>query len=267
MRENANETARDQRIVVFALAIFICVFLGPFNTGADLDLWNRVSFWTIAITIVGLFMEACIKTAMDSRWLIRANLIVQLTIGSAIGSVPGTAIVVTLNEIYRPDHMNLIFFPKLWAQVTVMGVLIAGLDMLFARRLNNASNKIASNGENTEEEDAPSNLKPARLYQRLSTRLREAQIISMSMQDHYVEVTTSNGSEMILMRLSDAIDLLDDISGVQTHRSHWAAQSHAVELSKNARRHELTLSDGRSIPVSNSYKAAVIKMLDEKRQT
>jgi len=72
---------------------------------------------------------------------------------------------------------------------------------------------------------------------------------------------------MILMRLSDAIDLLDGIEGVQTHRSHWAARAHASSLSRVDRRHQLALKDGRSVPVSNSYRANVEQMLNEKGQT
>ena len=266
MRENVNETTRDQRIVVFALAMSICVFLGPFNTGADLSLWDRVAFWTMAIAIVGIFMEVCIVAAMDSRWLRSLPTFVQMSIGSAFGSVPGTAFVIALNKVFRPEHMDIILFPKLWAQVAIMGVLIAGLDMLLGNRVRVKHDEKPIKETTEAEPSVPVQLKPARLFQRLPVRLREAQIISMSMQDHYVEVTTTNGSEMLLMRLSDAMDLLDNIAGAQTHRSHWAAQTHATEITKNGRRHELSLSDGRSIPVSNSYKAAVIKMLDKKGQ-
>ncbi len=89
----------------------------------------------------------------------------------------------------------------------------------------------------------------------------------MSMQDHYVDVTTTLGNEMILMRLSDAIDLLDGIPGAQTHRSHWAEKAHTKTLTRVARRHQLNLSDGRTLPVSSSYREAVEQMLDEKGQT
>ena len=81
-----------------------------------------------------------------------------------------------------------------------------------------------------------------------------------------MNVTTTLGSEMILMRMADAIDLLDGIAGVQTHRSHWAAQAHSNGLTRVARRHTLALSDGRSIPVSSSYRNAVEQMLNEKGQ-
>lgn len=136
--------------------------------------------------------------------------------------------------------------------------------MISAR--NQTAQEEATNRKPKDDADKQAILKTPRLFQRLPTRLREAQIISMSMQDYYVEVTTTKGSEMILMRLSDAMDLLDGIEGVQTHRSHWAASAHADTLSRAGRRHELKLKDGRSVPVSSSYRDTVERMLNEKGQ-
>ena len=99
MREIAKYHSPDQRIAVFALAIFMCVFLGPFGTGEDLIFWDRVVFWTIAVTVVGLFIEFCISAALDSRWLSWAHALIQIAIGAAIGSVPGTSFVITLGHL------------------------------------------------------------------------------------------------------------------------------------------------------------------------
>ena len=134
MREITKQSRADQRIVVFALAIFICVFLGPFDTGDDLGFWDRVVFWSIAISVVGVFMEFCITAAIESRWLRALPSLFQVAIGSAIGSVPGTAFVVTLNKVFRPDHLIDAVFPVLSLQVTIMAILIAGLAHLVASR-------------------------------------------------------------------------------------------------------------------------------------
>jgi hypothetical protein len=266
MRENTSQNSRDRRIAVFAIAIFVCVFLGPFDTGDDLSFWDRVVFWTVAISTVGIFMEICILAAIESKWLTRVPMLFTIVIGSALGSVPGTSFVIALNKDFRPEHLEGALFPMLWFQVTVMGILIAGLELLINSRSQTARQETQDSNSVKSDEKTPSLLTP-RLLQRLPTRLREGQIISMSMQDHYVEVTTTKGSEMILMRLSDAIDLLDGIEGVQTHRSHWAARAHASSLSRVDRRHQLALKDGRSVPVSNSYRANVEQMLNEKGQT
>jgi len=264
MREITKQSRADQRIAVFALAIFICVFLGPFDTSDDLEFWDRVVFWSIAISVIGVFMEFCITAAIESRWLRALPSLFQVAIGSAIGSVPGTAFVITLNKVFRPDHLIDVVFPVLSLQVTIMAILIAGLAHLVASRSGTSASEETS--EATLKDVPPITLQTARLAQRLPTRLREGQIISMSMQDHYVNVATTLGSEMILMRMADAIDLLDGIAGVHTHRSPWAAQAHSNGLTRVARRHTLTLSDGRSIPVSSSYRNAVEQMLNKKGQ-
>ena len=152
----------------------------------------------------------------------------------------------------------------LWFKVTIMAILIAGLEHLIWTRFRLPLSSDVQDESSEQERLAP--FSAPRLLSRLPDRLRMAQIISMSMQDHYVEINTTLGSEMLLMRLSDAIDLLDGMSGAQTHRSHWVARDHAQHLTKVARRHELTLSDGRKLPVSNRYLDAVKNLLKEKER-
>ena len=138
MRENTSQNSRDRRIAVFAIAIFVCVFLGPFDTGDDLSFWDRVVFWTVAISTVGIFMEICILAAIESKWLTRVPMLFTIVIGSALGSVPGTSFVIALNKVFRPEHLEGALFPMLWFQVTVMGILIAGLELLINSRSQTA---------------------------------------------------------------------------------------------------------------------------------
>jgi len=277
MRENSGRSSSDQRVLVFGIAIFICVFMGPFDTADDLSFWDRLVFWTVAVISVGLIVEKCMIAVIDSRLFKRWHIFFKLLLGAMVGAVPGTSFIITINMLFRPEHLDDMTFPVFWAQVTIMALLIAGLEHLIWVRFHAPAlatqDLVPTDLEARETSDGESadivaldNMSMPRLYQRLPSHLREGQIVSMSMQDHYVEVTTTLGNEMILMRLSDAIDLLDGMSGAQTHRSHWVARGHAMGLSRVARRHELTLSDGRSLPVSNSYKDAVERMLDKKRQ-
>lgn len=267
MREKGIRTSEDERIAVFGIAIFVCVFLGPFDTINDLGLWERVAFWTVAITAVGMVIELCMVAMLESKWVAKWPIALKLVIGAMIGAVPGTSFMVAINTLFRPEHLNANSFPTLWLKVTIMALLIAGLEHLVWTRFR--SNSHAGQSIEVEPHDIAAPLaaisKP-RLFARLPDKLREGQIISLSMQDHYVEINTTLGSEMLLMRLSDAIDLLDGLAGSQTHRSHWVASGHAVSLVKVGRRHDLALSDGRKIPVSNSYLDAVQKLLKEKEQ-
>ncbi|MEZ5790290.1 MAG: LytTR family DNA-binding domain-containing protein [Nitratireductor sp.] len=80
--------------------------------------------------------------------------------------------------------------------------------------------------------------------------------MSLQAQDHYVRVTTTRGSEMILIRLADAENELGTGLGERVHRSWWVAKGHASRLERSNGRMELILSNGTSVPVSRSYRKA-----------
>lgn len=82
------------------------------------------------------------------------------------------------------------------------------------------------------------------------------ELVSFSMQDHYVEVTTTQGSTLILMSLRDALEELGDYKGIQIHRSHWIAASAFFGLIRRNGKLFANLSDGRDLPVSRTYTAS-----------
>lgn len=83
-------------------------------------------------------------------------------------------------------------------------------------------------------------------------------VISLHAEDHYVRVETVKGSELILMRLADAIQLAQPAKGVQVHRSHWVALDQVAGYDKTDGTWSVILSDGRRVPVSRGYRADAI---------
>lgn len=260
MREKFEHSERDRRVLVYLAVLAVCVLTGPFGTAVSLPFWERLVYWTVSITCVGLVMELSISAAIDSPALRRWHISVAFLLGSMIGALPGTAFIIFISQTLRPGHFDSAEFPRVWAQVTAMAVAIGALDMLVSKISHTANKALAP------ESGQPNALHRARLFERLDDRVREGALVSLSMQDHYVEITTTTGSEFILMRLTDAIDLLDGLSGVRTHRSHWIPQSSAVALHKDGRRHVLELSNGKTVPVSKTYLPDVAHMLDEKER-
>jgi len=80
-------------------------------------------------------------------------------------------------------------------------------------------------------------------------------------QDHYVDVKTTLGNELILIRLSDAIKELGEDDGVQVHRSWWVAKKHMVKEKRVDNKPSLVLSDQTVVPVSRTYRAQVTEAL------
>ena len=50
------------------------------------------------------------------------------------------------------------------------------------------------------------------------------------MSDHYTEVLTAGGRELLLLRFSDALKEVGDTPGIRLHRSHWIADSHVAGI-------------------------------------
>ncbi|MEL6707752.1 MAG: LytTR family DNA-binding domain-containing protein [Pseudomonadota bacterium] len=77
-------------------------------------------------------------------------------------------------------------------------------------------------------------------------------IIALEMEDHYVRVHTALGSELVLMRLRDAMVHVADIEGRQTHRSWWVARGAVEDAQRDGRNVRLVLARGIEAPVSRA---------------
>ena len=82
-------------------------------------------------------------------------------------------------------------------------------------------------------------------------------------RDHYVEVITDRGCELVLMRFGDALQLCADGSGIRCHRSAWVSNSGFGNVLRKAnRRLVVRLPDGQEIPVSRSREKQVLNHQD-----
>jgi hypothetical protein len=90
---------------------------------------------------------------------------------------------------------------------------------------------------------------PARLVGRLNPRLG-GEVLALQGEDHYVRVHTALGSELVLMRLGDAIAELDGLAGERVHRSWWVARGAVGEARMDGRRACLVLTNGLEVMVS-----------------
>jgi hypothetical protein len=100
---------------------------------------------------------------------------------------------------------------------------------------------------------------PPRFLERLPPKLRGAELYAVSAEDHYLRLHTSRGSDLILLRLADAIGELEGIEGAQTHRSWWVAKDAVSNARRADGRAVLTLKNGQEAPVSRSYAGALRK--------
>lgn len=86
---------------------------------------------------------------------------------------------------------------------------------------------------------------------RLPTRLGRT-VLCLQMEDHYVRVHTPKGSALVLMSLSQAIAGLNDVEGVQTHRSWWVSRASITGVIEDGRKLRLRLTDSLEAPISRA---------------
>ncbi|MDQ7072027.1 MAG: LytTR family DNA-binding domain-containing protein [Rhodobacterales bacterium] len=235
----------DRKAILFFSSIVLLSLTGPFGTYEKLGLWERLVFWSIIIAGVGFFMHAAFSALFFSDRFKSVPAIVLLISGAMLAAIPGAAVVVFVNLTFDTGEMPASSFPTVWSQVVVIGAIIGLFDFGLIK---------------PEKEHEGSTAK-ARLFEKLPQDLQNAKIVSLSMQDHYAEVMTTEGPHLVLIRFSDALALLDETDGTQIHRSHWVASTYASRIHKSGRRYELELTDGRTLPVSASFLESAESMI------
>ena len=86
-------------------------------------------------------------------------------------------------------------------------------------------------------------------------------IVYAHVTGHYLDVVTTAGTSVVLMRLSDIKRTLAS-RGMQIHRSYWAAFRHFVRLERIDYRTILHLTGGHRVPVSRSFRDAVREFIE-----
>ena len=244
MRQIFGEIAWGKKTAIYSVAVIFLTILGPFGTYEALGFTERFIFWVVIFFGVGFFMHIAMTLALGSKYLGKLSSIPRIAIGSALGALPGAAIVIFVNAVFRPGGILAEKFPVIWAQVTMVGILIGTVEYIDWR--------------------GPQSQKPApvrtKFHKRLPPELGN-DIISLSMQDHYAEVSTTQDRHLVLIRLQDAIAELEGLAGLRIHRSHWVALGHLKAIERQGKKLFALLSDGRKLPVSASYSEAAMAAL------
>ena len=279
MREIAIDLDWGRRLSLYGGFFLALVVLAPFET-RDLVFWERVVFWAADVTVVGAILHVFVRTIVHAPRLRPVPHPVRMALGSMAGAIPaGAAIIYLLLTLGRHETFP-VHFATLWAQTSVLGFLLFAIEYyIWPRRpgaeTGAAATRTAAPAPGDDPDPVPDATPdpappgpaeapaPPRLSDRLPPELRGAPILSLSMQDHYVEVMTAAGPHLLLMRLSDAVDLLDGVPGARVHRSHWVSARALSALEREGRRHAAVLRDGRRLPVSQSYLRAAQALLNE----
>tara|TARA_R100000322_G_scaffold5079_2_gene3870 strand:- start:2299 stop:3063 length:765 start_codon:yes stop_codon:yes gene_type:complete len=223
---------------------------GPFGTDEFMRPLPRILYWII-VAAIGFFVGSAVATVVaETLRARRVGLWTSVIVAGACAGVVNFTLLLAVNAgVFGVEFLELEPLLILGANVVVISIIIAAAFVAIERQITGAEpGEMKGSG--------PAAPAPPRLIDRLPVDKR-GRLISVSVQDHYVEVATTKGAELILLRLSDAMGETGAVSGMQVHRSHWVATGEVTAARRDGARAILTMSDGRDIPVSRTYVPAV----------
>ena len=225
-------------VAIWLAASFVATLAGPFET-LGMALPARAIYWTFAIGLaiamsIVIIRRAYDKLTLEPRFLRGvAGALVFAAIYATILTYVGKFVFETSNRF--PD------LPQMFLYVAPVAVAVTGIVHLFV----------------AEEPPAAASMSAQpRIFKRMKPGLGRS-LVRLSMQDHYVETVTEQGSQLILMRFADALDEVEGIEGWRIHRSHWVAGAAIRDVRRDGAKTLLVLSDGAELPVSRTYLPAL----------
>ncbi len=238
---------RDRRVWAVILGVVLLVAVaGPFYTLDSLGLAGRIAYWGLVGVPAALMMwalNALMGALCPPHW---PGAMVAALAG-ALGVLPVMILVaasMALAGLALPPTGLAGLFP--YVAPTVIGIsVLVGLLLPAKKDKAPAAVPAASTG----------------LFSRLPPELGR-DIIALQAQDHYVSVSTTKGSHLVLMRMSDAAEDLAGLAGMQVHRSWWVNLRHVSGYEKTgAGGMRLVLRNGDRAPVPRSRVAEVKQAL------
>ncbi|WP_368187000.1 LytTR family DNA-binding domain-containing protein [Aestuariibius sp. HNIBRBA575] len=101
---------------------------------------------------------------------------------------------------------------------------------------------------------------PPRLLDRIQGH-NNAEIVHLTVDDHYVEILLSNGlRHRLLMRFRDAVAEMDGVPGHMVHRSHWVSHAAIRSVERDNGREFVLLNTGGKVPVGRTYRDTLVRV-------
>ena len=248
----------------------------PFDTAAHFTFSTLLVYW--GASAVGTFFVALATSVAVSSWFRQLGLPALLgsLAGGAVAGFPVTMVVVAFNQVFFDidpiaDHG----LGRFLIQCTLITMAILFIFKLAESGVDGRArhDRKTKPGDSSTGNDVSggaidltaTSLKQTAilrtlLHHRLPSNLGD-DIVSLQAQDHYVDVTTTAGHELILMRLVDAERELQALPGLRVHRSWWVAESHMTAVKREGNCVLLLLDTGAEVPVSRSRISALRKIL------
>lgn len=247
-RIHPNAVAAWQRRLVLtlplAMAAALAVF-GAFGSYIVMGLPVRLLHFLATSTAIGALAFGL--SVLLRRYMFAGALPFWASLVIAVAIAPAGGLLVQQSlAVLAPHTLRHVSFFELTGQVLLVNLVIAaGRWMLIPRaepRIDDQATALSP--------DQPGDA-ARELRAKLPLPQRQARILALRAEDHYLRVHTDRGQALILMNLSSAVDALGPEAGIRIHRSHWIAKEVALETARIGRG-GIKLDDAAEFPVSRA---------------
>ncbi|MFZ4688725.1 MAG: LytTR family DNA-binding domain-containing protein [Polymorphobacter sp.] len=257
---SASASSVVRGIVIATIGALFMAFVGAVGTD-EAPLGRRLLYW-LAVMEAGALLGALVSISVHAWGRLRGWPVVEGGLVALLITLPLTTVVITANHLFFGGG-----FPHWSGMLMVGGVVFMVSTVITAINYATAPVVVAPSADpvpladaaplaraETMPEPAPVSASATRLAERLKPHLRQARLLALEAEDHYLRVHTDAGSDLVLMRLGDAVAELDGLPGARTHRSWWVARAAVEASSTDKGRTLLYLPGGLVVPVSRSYR-------------
>ena len=249
LRQTQASLSSPRLYAVFGIVVLIFAVSGPFGTFEAYSLPHRLGLWFLlhAATWVTAILSLNILGPALTHTL--PNLWLRLIVCATLAGIPVSLVTMVMERLFRGYRLEWSFENWLLALSSAVPLTLAFSILSTLTAGNDNDERIASNLIHGKTDS--SNPAQPKLLARLPLDKRGT-LISLSAADHYVEVVTTKGSCLILMRLADAVAETAPVEGSMIHRSHWVANAAIARIEGNIGSAKLHTLDGCVFPVSRT---------------
>lgn len=237
-----------------ALALgILTALIGPFGTFTDLTFAERLIYW-ISISLLGTLQVRSVLEILR-RWpLIRAWSVAAIgTIAALLASVPITLEVQWLELIFRNrSFVDVIEWARLYGYVVVLTLGITIPTSVIGWTLGTMRRSNVGGAVSDLTPPLSERLATSRFFEKIPSPLGR-ELLALKQEDHYLRIYTKLGSDLILHRLSDAVEELASVDGLRVHRSWWVARDAIARTARVNKRTALHLINELTVPISRTY--------------
>lgn len=254
---------RSSRLwLTFGAVVLLFAITGPFGTDR-IDFIPRLAYWLV---LHAATWSVALAFSLGGEFALRGrigSMLARMLLGSLAAAFPIGLVVGLLEFAWFGRALTLgSYVGEVAVSLPLCGIFCALTYMAMSGDPGLSRGTDAPTGEPVQApaSDAPPDGQPPALLRRLAPHNR-GRLLHISVEDHYSKVRTTAGSELILLRFSDAIGETGAEDGMQVHRSHWVSRDFVATLQTAQGKTSLALRDGSEIPVSRTFLPEVRRWL------